>query len=53
VSRNAKIAGAMNVDLMNCIPLIPVRGTPFENLKEIPQREINQIRCSAGRFSPR
>jgi nitrogen fixation protein NifB len=48
----AKIASTMNVDLMNCIPLIPVEETPFENLEDLPQGDINEIRHSAGRFIP-
>lgn len=52
VTRIAKIAATMDVDLMNCIPLIPVAGTPFENLEELPQGDINEIRHSAGRFLP-
>jgi nitrogen fixation protein NifB len=52
VTRIAKIASTMNVDLMNCIPLIPVAGTPFENLEDLPQGDINEIRHSAGRFIP-
>jgi nitrogen fixation protein NifB len=52
VTQIAKMASAINVDLMNCIPLIPVAGTPFENLGELPQGDINAIRHAAGIFIP-
>lgn len=42
----------LNVDLMNCIPMIPVSGTPFSRLPSLGGGEINRIRDNADRFLP-
>jgi nitrogen fixation protein NifB len=48
----AKKIGAMGVDLMNLIPLIPVKGTDMENAISPSKEMINRLRKAAGAFVP-
>ncbi|MEI7812679.1 MAG: nitrogenase cofactor biosynthesis protein NifB [Ignavibacteria bacterium] len=43
------VAG-LGVDVQNCIPLLPVAGTPFETLEQLKPAEIHKIRQDAGRY---
>ncbi len=43
----ARQLAALDVDLMNCIPLLPVVNTPFAHLESINRIEINVIRDRA------
>ena len=45
ISAKAKQWGA---DIMNCMAMIPVHDTPFENLKSPSTEEIHHIRRSIG-----
>lgn len=45
----AQWLAALDVDLMNCIPLLPVVDTPFAHLASINRMEINVIRNRAER----
>lgn len=40
------------VDLFNCIPMIPVEGTVFENLSEPDHETMGNIKERAGEFLP-
>ena len=42
----------LGADVMNCIPMIPVPDTPFENLKEPNEHEMNRIRDFASLHIP-
>lgn len=46
-----KLSG-LGVSLMNCIPLAPVKGTPFEDLPEPTKAEMSAIRREAGKWLP-
>ncbi|MDR0310459.1 MAG: radical SAM protein [Acidobacteriota bacterium] len=48
----AKEAAGLGVDVMNCIPMIPVEGTPFERLKSPTDREMSSIRDLASLYIP-
>jgi len=40
------------VDLMNCIPLYPVVGTPFEHIATVSGPELERIRAAAAKHVP-
>ena len=42
----------LGADVMNCIPMVPVLDTPFENLKEPNEHEMNRIRDFASLHIP-
>ncbi len=42
----------MGADIMNCIPVIPVANTPFENISEPDDNTMNSIRDMASRYIP-
>ncbi|HNX04397.1 MAG TPA: radical SAM protein [Opitutales bacterium] len=44
----AKVVGEMGADLMNCIPLLPVPGTGFENLVEPDSKMRFRVRMECG-----
>lgn len=48
----AKEMAKMNVDIMNCIPLIPLPETPFFQLREPSKDEMFTIRYEAARYIP-
>jgi nitrogen fixation protein NifB len=43
---------ALGADLMNCIPLYPVAGTPFAEIGELPPAEVSQIRARISALIP-
>jgi nitrogen fixation protein NifB len=43
---------ALGADLMNCIPLYPVSGTPFAEIGELPPAEVKQIRARVSDLIP-
>jgi nitrogen fixation protein NifB len=47
----AKMA-ELQVDLMNCVPLLPTRDTFFENIGEPSSGQVKLIRREAGRYVP-
>jgi nitrogen fixation protein NifB len=48
----AQRAAELGVDLHNCIPLIPVKDTPFEGLNEPSTEEMKVIREACGKYLP-
>jgi nitrogen fixation protein NifB len=48
----AKEMATLGADIMNCIPLYPVEGTPFEKFAELGATEIKGLRASIGRHIP-
>jgi len=43
---------SLGADLMNCIPLYPVAGTPFAEIGELPPAEVKQIRANVSALIP-
>jgi nitrogen fixation protein NifB len=43
---------ALGVDVMNCIPLYPVAGTPFADLNELTAAEVKEIRAKISTVIP-
>ena len=48
----AKKMGSMSVDLMNLIPIIPVKGTDMENIRPPDNATLCKLRKTAGAFVP-
>jgi nitrogen fixation protein NifB len=48
----ARYVATLGADLHNAIPLIPVAGTPFEDLREPSAEEIKHIRAQAAQHIP-
>ena len=48
----AEEAANLGVDVMNCIPMIPVEGTPFEELGSPTDHEMNRVRDFASLYIP-
>lgn len=48
----AKKIGRMGVDLMNLIPIIPVKGTDMENITPPGKSMLHRLRIAAGTFVP-
>lgn len=48
----AKKMAEMNVDILNCIPLFPSKGTQFEDMKQPGCFEIEEIRSQAAEYLP-
>ena len=48
----AKKCGRMGVDLMNLIPVIPVKGTAMENIEPPGKQMLHRLRKAAGSFVP-
>ena len=46
-----EVAG-LGADLMNCIPMIPISGTPFENLRRLTDAEVERLRHFASLIIP-
>lgn len=44
----AKVAAEHGAELMNCIPMIPVEGTPFEPLGEPDAKTVARVRLQSG-----
>ncbi len=42
----------MGVDLLNCVPYYPAKGSSFESLSEPSQEMVNQIRDKANHYLP-
>lgn len=42
----------LGVDIMNCIPLYPVRGTPFETMESISTIRVKELRKQVSMFVP-
>ena len=52
VAAVAEEAAEMGVDVMNCIPMIPVEGTPFEQMGSPTDREMSLVRDYASLYIP-
>jgi nitrogen fixation protein NifB len=48
----AEEAANLGVDVMNCIPMIPVEGTPFEQLGAPTDHEMSRVRDFASLYIP-
>jgi len=48
----AACAAELGADVMNCIPMIPVPGTPFAGLAEPTAQEMDRVREAASRHIP-
>jgi nitrogen fixation protein NifB len=46
-----KIA-CLGADVMNCVPMIPVPGTPFGHLKAMTADEMANVRKEASKYLP-
>lgn len=46
----AEKVASWGADVMNCIPVIPVEGTPFAHLPSPEPEEIHTVRQAAGQF---
>lgn len=46
----ARKMGELNVDILNCIPYYPNKGSAFENIPEPPAEMIKSIRGKAGKY---
>ena len=52
VRQVAATAARLGVDLMNCIPMIPVKNTPFGDKQELNKKKVEEIRQIAERYLP-
>jgi nitrogen fixation protein NifB len=52
VDHIAACAAELGADVMNCIPMIPVSGTPFGRLIEPSESEMECVREAAARYVP-
>ncbi len=43
---------ALGADVMNCIPLYPVAGTPFAEIGEMPLTDVAKIRAEVAKLLP-
>jgi nitrogen fixation protein NifB len=48
----AREVAALGADIMNCIPLYPVEGTPFATLPQMDHRELAGLRKRTAEFLP-
>jgi nitrogen fixation protein NifB len=48
----AREVAALGADMMNCIPVYPVAGTPFATLPQLDHGELAELRGRAGEFLP-
>jgi nitrogen fixation protein NifB len=48
----AKVVGAMGVDIMNCMPLVPVAGAEFEDLPAPDSAMTARVRLQSGLHLP-
>jgi len=52
IAEIARHMSRIGVDVMNCIPLYHVAGTPFENIEPLSAKKIQSIRGEAGAYVP-
>jgi len=48
----ARTAAGLGADVLNCIPLCPVAGTPFGSLETPPAGRVAEVRKQAAEFLP-
>jgi nitrogen fixation protein NifB len=48
----AREVAALGADIMNCIPVYPVEGTPFASLPQLDRRELAGLRQRTAEFLP-
>lgn len=48
----ARVVAEFGADLMNCLPLLPVQGTPFHVLGQPDGRTVARVRLQTGRYLP-
>ncbi|MDR3198235.1 MAG: radical SAM protein [Planctomycetaceae bacterium] len=46
----AKYCAGLGADIQNCMPLLPVKDTPFESLTPLTQNEITSIRKNSEKY---
>jgi nitrogen fixation protein NifB len=52
VAEVARVVAGLGADVLNCIPLLPVAGTPFHDLGTPPPTVVAQARREAAAFLP-
>lgn len=52
VGRIAEEMASVHVDVMNCVPLYPVTGTPFGEMEPVPPAAVERVRQELGRHLP-
>lgn len=52
VAEVAERMAVFGADVLNCVPLCPVKGTPFESLGQPSAQQIATVRGQAGRHLP-
>jgi nitrogen fixation protein NifB len=48
----ASEVAALGADIMNCIPMVPVTGTPFESLGQLDHGKLAKLRQRTAEFLP-
>jgi nitrogen fixation protein NifB len=48
----AREAASLGADIMNCIPVCPVAGTPFESVGQLDHGKLAELRQQAAEFLP-
>ena len=48
----AREVASLGADIMNCIPMVPVAGTPFESLGQMDHGQLASLRKQTGAFLP-
>jgi nitrogen fixation protein NifB len=48
----AREVASLGADIMNCIPVYPVAGTPFESLEQLDHGELTALRQRTAEFLP-
>jgi nitrogen fixation protein NifB len=48
----AREVASLGADIMNCIPMVPVAGTPFESLGQLDHGKLAEVRKGTAEFMP-
>ena len=48
----AREVAALGANIMNCMPMVPVKGTPFESLGEVDHGRLKELRKETGEALP-
>jgi nitrogen fixation protein NifB len=43
---------SLGADIQNCIPVMPVKGTPFEHIEALSSGDLGTLREAAGKYLP-
>jgi nitrogen fixation protein NifB len=52
VTEVAREVASLGADIMNCIPMYPVAGTPFESLGQLDHGKLAELRKGTAEFMP-